>query len=60
MHDVSTHRRPYHVVTNQLVRLLRRIEGHSDHRREPLNEIQADIPALEILNDIRKLLFAVR
>ena len=40
-------------------RLLRRIEGHSDHKREPLNELQADIPALEVLNDVNKLLHEV-
>lgn len=36
--------------------LMRRIEGRTRTRKEPLNELQQDISALEILNDICKLL----
>ncbi len=39
---------------------MRRIEGRTRTRKEPLNEIQKDISALEILNDICKLLREVR
>lgn len=37
-------------------RLLRRIEGKSRTQREPLNELQPDIPAMEVLNDVGKLI----
>ena len=39
-----------------LNRLLRRIEGKSRTQREPLNELQPDIPAMEVLNDVGKLI----
>ena len=40
--------------------LLRRIEGHTRTKKEPLNELQHDISALEILNDVSKLIREVR
>ncbi|PAV23210.1 imaginal discs arrested [Pyrrhoderma noxium] len=44
------------IVLQQCMALLRRIEGKTRSQREPLNELQADIPALEVLNDVGKLL----
>ncbi|EJD06020.1 uncharacterized protein FOMMEDRAFT_166316 [Fomitiporia mediterranea MF3/22] len=44
------------IVLQQCMALLRRIEGRTRSRREPLNEIQADIPPMEVLNDCGKLL----
>ncbi|KAL5529052.1 hypothetical protein ACEPAG_5026 [Sanghuangporus baumii] len=44
------------IVLQQCMALLRRTEGKTRTRREPLNEIQPDMPPLEVLNDVGKLL----
>lgn len=57
MHGVGYSRiTPSSTFTYHSFRLLRRIEGKTRSQREPLNELQADIPALEVLNDVGKLL----
>ncbi|THH03854.1 hypothetical protein EW145_g5954 [Phellinidium pouzarii] len=44
------------IVLQQCMALLRRSEGKTKAHKEPLNELQADIPPLEVLNDVGKLL----
>ncbi|KAH8117473.1 hypothetical protein DFH11DRAFT_1575228 [Phellopilus nigrolimitatus] len=44
------------IVLQQCMALLRRTEGKTRTHKEPLNELQADIPPLEVLNDAGKLI----